>query len=181
MHFTHQMWQAKMLTPGSMACSREPSFQVRKDFSGLFLSSPALFHPSSTATTSLCLPLLPCLPPHVLHGLQGAFTPACSSTAMCHPQSCPACLVGRIPRLSSPSWPPTCLALVLSVFESRNFSPPHCLTRMNITDSVKETDSWLLFHMPGPVTGCGSLKLRRKVLLGLRLKPAQGLWKLNEN
>lgn len=56
--------EAKMLTLGSVARCREPSSQMRKDFSGLFLSSPASFHPSSTATTCLCLPRLPCPPPH---------------------------------------------------------------------------------------------------------------------
>jgi len=31
---------------------------------------------------------------------------------------------------------------------------------VNITESAKETDSWLSFQVPGPVMGCGSLQLK---------------------
>lgn len=90
-------------------------------------------------------------------------TPGCYSTSMCHPWSCPSArLVRRIPESSPPSSPPTHLALILSAFESRNFSPPRCLTPVNITKNTKETDSWLSFQVPGPVTGCGSLQLKRQ-------------------
>lgn len=95
-------------------------------------------------------------------------TPNCYSTCMCHPRSCPsAFVVKRIPESSPPSSPPTCLALVLPAFESMNFSLPRCLTPRNITESTKETDSWLSFQVPGPVTDCGSLqlKLQRKSCL----------------
>lgn len=90
--------------------------------------------------------------------------PRCCSTSMRHSWSCPsACIVGRIPESSPPSSPPTCLALVLSAFESRNFSPPHCFTPVNITENAVEADSWLSFQVPGPVVGCESLQLKLQV------------------
>lgn len=86
-------------------------------------------------------------------------TPRCCYISMYCPQCCPpACLVRRIPESSPPSSPPTRLALILSEFKSRNFSPPRCFTPTNITESAKETDSWLSFQVPGQVVGCGSLQ-----------------------
>lgn len=63
-------------------------------------------------------------PPQPPHPSASHYCPACHSILFFNsPVSCPsACLARRICRLSPPSWPPTCLALVHSMFESRNFS-----------------------------------------------------------
>lgn len=86
-------------------------------------------------------------------------TPCCCYVSMYHSQCCPsACLVRRTPESSPPLSPPTRLALLLSEFKSRNFPPPCCFAPMNITESAKETDSWLSFQVPGQIVGCGSLQ-----------------------
>lgn len=140
------MWQAKILTPGSAVFSKEPRPQVRKDLSGLLLSPLASFPPFSTATTSFCLPPLSCLAPHTACHIHVP-SPALPFYLSCWQDS------WTFP----PPSPPTRLALVLSAFESRNFSPPHCLTPMNITKSARDRLLALLFRclaLPWAVKVC---------------------------
>lgn len=135
--------QALWFVPGNQGPRWEKTCLGSSSF--LWLHFP-LF---STATTSSCLPPRPCLAPHTACHIHRP-SPALSFCLSSWENSW----------VFTPPSPPTHLALVPSAFESRNFSPPHCLTPMIITKSARDRLLALLPQVLGLAMGCESLQLK---------------------